>query len=300
LGISIQNLTNALKEALNYDRDVGVLVNDVEEDSPAQRAGIQEGDIIIEYNGEKIVNTRSLTRNVRASQPGDEVDILVVRKGRERHLMATIGETSKKKETDKKEIDVEKYSEKSLPAVKIGKEYGWLGVLLQDVTEQLGEYFGVTDGQGALITEVVEESPAEKAGLKAGDVIVGYARNKIDGVRELVEAIRETEIGAEVEIRLLRERRSLTLHAEIGQGPEKYLKSSFPSLGIPTPEHDDDIQSYEDLLKQYWKHFDTEERERDLPPRIRVYGETDKEEMRKLKERIEKLEREIEKIKEKL
>ena len=171
---------------------------------------------------------------------------------------------------------------------------------LQDITGQLGEYFGITDGQGALITEVVEDSPAQKAGLKAGDVIVGYNGSELDNVEELVEAVRETSVGKEVGIRVMRHRRSLTLQAEIGQLREKKGKSSLHFFGVPTPEDPDDlIRSHKDLF-YHREHFDEEETEDDHPPTIRVYGEIDKDEIRKLKRKIEKLEREIEKIKERL
>lgn len=295
LGVSIQDLTTALKEAMDYDRDVGVLVNDVEDDSPAEQAGLKEGDIIITYDGKSISNTGSLIRKVRASDPGEEVDIGIVRKGKEMTLTATIGEHPKKKELW---IDTKG---KVLPHVfkRVDEDHGWLGVHLQDVTEQLGEYFGITDGEGALITEVVEDSPAEKAGLRAGDVIVEYDGDEIDDIEELIEAVRETDVDEEVEIRIMRERKSLTLGAKISSLPNDKRKSLFHFFDIPSPGHHSDVYDRGNLF-HHLEHYDKDELDDDDLPSIRVYGEMNKDEIEKLKKKIKKLEREIEKIKERL
>jgi C-terminal processing protease CtpA/Prc len=91
----------------------------------------------------------------------------------------------------------------------------WLGIYLQPLTEQLRDYFRVKDGKGVLISEVVEDSPADEAGLKAGDVIIAVGDEDIEGQDDVVEAIREREEGEEVEIVVVRKGRKKTLTAEL-------------------------------------------------------------------------------------
>ena len=288
LGVSIQDMTTGLKEALDYDREAGVLVNDVEENSPAEEAGIKEGDIIIEFDGKAVSNTGSLIRKVRASDPGDEVDMVIVRKGREKRFTVTIGDVPKKKSV----LDVRK-GKKDPSVLKITEETpGWLGVHLHDLNDQLGEYFGVSDGAGALITEVLEESPAERAGLQAGDVVVAYEGKDIDDVAELKEAVLETEVGREVGITVVREKRSRIIHVEIGEAPQKYPSELY---GIPAPEEHWDIRRFDKEVFP-WRIYE-EKMGKDKLWRMRVPDDREEDELRDLKIRLEKLEREIERLK---
>ena len=294
LGISIQDLTAGLKEAMDYESDVGVVVNDVEENSPAEKAGIKEGDIIIEYDGKTISNTGNLIRKVRASDPGDEVEIVVLRKGKEETLTVSIGEVSKRRKIFK-----ERKSEKKPQVLKIKEgTHGWLGIHLQDLNDQLGEYFGVSNGQGALITEVIDESPAERAGLQAGDVIVSYGGKDIDNADELVKAVHDTEVGQEVEITVRREKRSRMFRVEIGETPQKYRKPKVELYGIPVPGGHWDIKPFDEHVKP-WEFFE-EKLGKDKIWRKRAYEDIEKDELIDLKKRLEKLEREIEKLKDRL
>ena len=296
LGVSIQDLSTALKEAIDYDRDVGVLVNDVEEESPAEKAGMKEGDIIIEYNGKPISSTGSLIRKVRASDAGDDVAVVVVRKGRELRLTVTVGETPR-------DSDVwYEREEETVPHHRmfIEEEHGWLGVHLQDLNDQLGEYFGVSHGEGALVTEVMENSPAETVGLKAGDVIVAYEGDDIDDVEELVEAVRESDVGEEVEITVVREKRSQTFRVTIGEAPEEEGTPGIGLFNVPKPKLDFDVWRFDEGLKPFKMKELDKKGLRDKMDRIRVYGDIDKDELKDLKKRLERLEREIEKLKDRL
>ena len=294
LGVSIQDLSTALKEAMDYDRDIGVLVNEVEDDSPAEEAGILEGDIIIQYDGKTIKNTGSLIRKVRATDPGDEVEIGIVRKGRDVTVTATI---EKKSEGYGYRFERGKKGDSHFFKLK-EKEGGWLGARLRNLTDQLGEYFGVSNGEGVLVTEVMEEGPAEKAGLLAGDVIVSYAGEETDDVDELIEAVRETEAGEGVEIEVIRNKHPRTLRAEIAAMPRKYRPLKLDRFGFPNYGERYDFRFFDDDLKG-WKHFDDEEPE-DTIWRYRFHGDSDADDLRDLKKRLKKLEREIEKMKDRL
>ena len=110
----------------------------------------------------------------------------------------------------------------------------WLGIYLQPLTEQLRDYFRVKDGKGVLISEVVEDSPADEAGLKAGDVIIAVGDEDIEGQDDVVEAIREREEGEEVEIVVVRKGRKKTLTAELTARERDMPKELFmmkPGMG---------------------------------------------------------------------
>ena len=110
----------------------------------------------------------------------------------------------------------------------------WLGIYLQPLTEQPRDYFRVKDGKGVLISEVVEDSPADEAGLKAGDVIIAVGDEDIEGQDDVVEAIREREEGEEVEIVVVRKGRKKTLTAELTARERDMPKELFmmkPGMG---------------------------------------------------------------------
>ena len=100
--------------------------------------------------------------------------------------------------------------------------YGWLGISIQDLNEELAQYFGISDQQGALVVKVLKASPAEDAGFKEGDVIRKAAGKEVKDVRELLREIGKTEVGRVINLEIIREKRVLTLRVKIGQRPEDF------------------------------------------------------------------------------
>jgi serine protease Do len=97
---------------------------------------------------------------------------------------------------------------------------GWLGVYIQEVTRELAESFGMDQPRGALVAQVMEESPAGKAGIKVGDVILSFDGKKIDRSADLPPMVGRTTVGQKVRVKVLRAGRPLTLLVTIGQLPE--------------------------------------------------------------------------------
>ncbi|PIP20219.1 MAG: hypothetical protein COX40_05925 [Candidatus Omnitrophica bacterium CG23_combo_of_CG06-09_8_20_14_all_40_11] len=98
--------------------------------------------------------------------------------------------------------------------------YGWFGVTVQDLTNELAKYFGSPDKNGALVVNVLESSPAQKAGIKESDIIKQLDNKAINNVRELLNAVGITEVGRKVKVMVLREKKDMTLEVEVGQRPE--------------------------------------------------------------------------------
>ncbi len=111
---------------------------------------------------------------------------------------------------------------------------------MDNLNEQLGEYFGVRDGEGVLVTEVLEDTPAEKAGLKAGDVIIEIDDDDIEETGDVVNAIGDKDPGDMVNIVVLRDRKTITFDFEVGERDDK----SFGNFNFRVPDVDIDLSNF--------------------------------------------------------
>lgn len=112
--------------------------------------------------------------------------------------------------------------------------YGWMGVTVQDLSDDLAKYFGLADKNGVLVVEVLEKGPADKAGLKESDIIKELDNQAINNVRELLNIVGKMEVGRKVKVAVLRDKKPLTLQVEIGERPEdleKITSGSGPVSG---------------------------------------------------------------------
>lgn len=98
--------------------------------------------------------------------------------------------------------------------------YGWLGVTVQDLTDDLAKYFSLADKEGVLVAKVLEGGPAQKAGIKESDVIKKFDNKAVKNVKELLSAVAKTEAGRLVRVTLIREKKELTLDVQVGERPE--------------------------------------------------------------------------------
>ncbi|MBI2455781.1 MAG: PDZ domain-containing protein [candidate division NC10 bacterium] len=105
---------------------------------------------------------------------------------------------------------------------------GWLGVVIQQVTPPAADALGLRESQGALVSEVMVDSPAEKVGIRRGDVILRFRGKSVTEVRDLPRFVAETHVGAEVELDILRDGKSRTLHLRVGELREKRLAQVHP------------------------------------------------------------------------
>lgn len=98
--------------------------------------------------------------------------------------------------------------------------YGWLGVTVQDLTEEMAKYFGLSDTNGVLVAKILEDSPAQKAGMKESDVIKVFDNKPIKNVKELLSAVSGAEVGRKVKAQVVRDKKELTLEVVIGERPQ--------------------------------------------------------------------------------
>lgn len=280
LGVYLQDINRDIREAMDLESSRGALIAGVVEDSPAEEAGIEEEDVVVEFDGEKVRSSSSLTKWVQKHSPGDEITLKIVRDGKEKKLMVTLGKRPK-------EEFVYEHDFEPLLSLKKGKgpesyflsfhSGSRIGVKVLDLSEQLGDYFGVEDAEGVLVTEVEEDMPAEKAGLKAGDVIVEADGDEVEDTQELREIISEKEEGDEVEIKVIRDRRVQTFSVEV----EETAATDFYSKAMKLKIHPDKP----DVPELMWKQkFDSELED----------------EMEELREELDQLKKELEELRKKL
>jgi Do/DeqQ family serine protease len=189
LGINIQNLTEDTAQALDLKEKSGILVSGVKPGSAAEKAGIKRGDIITAINSEKIEDSNVLRNKVAGTLPGTEIQLTVVRDGKELDLTAKLDEfnNSDSKKTGR---DSGEDEDNSGPASQTGK----LGLGLQPVTPQIAKQLGLdSDSEGLAVTDVDPNGPAAEAGIDRGDVILEVNRKAVNSVAELKSALGSAE-----------------------------------------------------------------------------------------------------------
>ena len=232
LGVMLQPLSEEIKDAMDLDAAIeGVLVSDVVDDSPAEEYGIKDGDIIIAIDDVKTQTVKEAIAAVKDRSPGEKVTVAVIRDGKKARIEVELGERDIAMDKKIEEYEFVMPDIKGMPDMKflpkMGKEFahsfmkphGYLGVRVTDISEDLGDYFGVKGREGVLVIDVIEDSPAEYAGLKEGDVILKVDGKEIKGPDRLVKYMQKCEPGEEVEITYKRKRRTRTMMIEVDRAP---------------------------------------------------------------------------------
>ena len=211
LGVEVQDVTNRLKEKKHLAVDAGAYVSDVVDDSPAEEAGIKEGDVIVKLDDKTIDDSNDLTRIVQRIKPKTEVKVEIVRGNDKKTLSAKIGRSSAPLAYSFG------FGDRDLPSLPhtpmhlhFFSQNEMNGLELQTMSKQLAEYFEVPDRNGLLITNVEKGSSAEKAGFKAGDVLTKISGDRLRDMDDLHEAIRDNE-GKDANCDVIRKGKSITI-----------------------------------------------------------------------------------------
>jgi serine protease Do len=176
LGVLIQDVTQDLAKQFGLPKPEGVLVSQVNKGSPAEKAGIRPGDVIVRYQGHDTKTVRELRNLIASTVPGTKASVVVVRGGKEQTLTATVGvQTAEKEGTTASQASASALSK--------------LGIHAESLTPKMAKELGVEVSQGAVVTEVAEGSPASLAGLEKGDVIVEVDRRPVADVSALEQAV---------------------------------------------------------------------------------------------------------------
>ncbi|HKK22013.1 MAG TPA: PDZ domain-containing protein [candidate division Zixibacteria bacterium] len=268
LGVETQTVDDELAKGFDLPVKHGAIVNDVIDGSPADEIGLEQGDIIVALDGNKVLDSDDLIDMIEDHNPQDKVTLKIYREGKEKDIEVTLDRAPKNR---RDVIVIPRGSSRghsllapaapAAPAVpdvpKVygvwnnngnqGKWYsvtsdkgGYLGVSILDLGDQLGDYFGVKDGDGALVTSVVEDSPAAEAGIKAGDVIVKIGDSEIDGTEDVYDAMDDYEKGDKVDVQVVRDKHEQSLAVTIGENKDNSYSYSYhfngPDMNIRVPK----------------------------------------------------------------
>jgi len=192
LGVYIQDITPELAKQFKLSTNRGALVSDVMEGSPADKAGLQRGDVILHYNGKEVENNSHLRNMVAQTPVGRTIDVKVIRDGRTETLKVVIGE---------------------LPAEMAKGEAGeggtdgiFQGLTVQNLTAEFRERLDIPEKiRGIVVTGVAADSAAEEYGIRAGDVIMQINRKDIKTIKDFSKVADEIKKGDSVLVLVYRE-----------------------------------------------------------------------------------------------
>jgi serine protease Do len=224
LGVKIQSITDELADTLGVQDNSGALVASVTGDSPAAKAGIQDGDIILKFDGKDVSSMRGLPRIVAQTPIGKEVDVEILRKGQRMNLRVAVARLVE--DDDAAKVATPKDAPKSKGKSR-GKEKekdkdsgnkpgsSLIGLVLAPLTDELREKNGLgKEVKGVIVLEVDPASPAAEKGVKPGDVIVEVAQDAVNSVDDITKGIDKVKKAG---------RKAVLLRLESGKGGLRFV-----------------------------------------------------------------------------
>lgn len=230
----------------------GVAITQVIKDSPAEKAGLRKDDVILRFEGDSVTSVRKLNRLVSEVAPDQTVRLSISRAGAEQEVSVTIGKRNESMGAFQRLEGMEGMKGlKELEALKgldklrefhgmmppDGQVWKWegplpgkdgmvfafgkrrrIGISTTQLTKQLADYFGIGEGKGVLVTSVADDSPAAKAGLKAGDVITAIDGEKVEDAGDLARAINKKKDG-DVTLTVIRNKNQRTINVTPREDP---------------------------------------------------------------------------------
>jgi C-terminal processing protease CtpA/Prc len=236
LGVGIADVKEKAERGLKK----GVYVSSIYDDSPAKAAGLEEGDVILAIDDETMEGVDDLVEAIKDREPGDEVSLTVDRDGKELLIIATLAERPEEYVwVDEGDFAGLAELGKALgnlyiPEINIGFSgfggRGRLGVYVHDLSEGLAEYFEVPGGEGVLVDDIVEDGPAEAAGVKPGDVIVKIGDTDVADTDELVEAIGDMKKDTPTPVVIYRKGERMTVEVTVGPSEQEKALEHFSQV----------------------------------------------------------------------
>ena len=242
LGVDITDITPERVSALKLKDERGVEITMVDQDAPAGKGGLKEHDVILTMNGTNVESGAQLRRMIRETPPGRVVTFGVSRDGQPLALKVQLADRHKTAAyaSHSKDFKFEMPPMPSLPdfdlpvSVVVVHSSMRSGLMVENITPQLGEFFGVKNGKGVLVRSVEKGSRAEKSGFRAGDVIVRVNDQTVHDTSDFTHALRSTSGGA-VAVGIVRDKKEQTLTLSL---PEQKSSGEIFDEALDAPEID--------------------------------------------------------------
>jgi C-terminal processing protease CtpA/Prc len=267
LGVDVQDVTKDRLPALKLKEERGAEVTMVDQDGPAGKAGLKEGDVILSFNGEKVESAETLKRMIHETPSGRSVALGISRNGQSQNVNAMLGD---RKDLARSGVyvpagpgprivippmppmhveipQIEMFSRSSTPRV---------GVSVESLTPQLGDFFGAPNGQGLLVRSVEKGSPADQAGIKAGDVIVKVGGERIGDSGDWRMTMRDK--SGSVAFTIMRDKREQTVNVKL---PERRSANNGVYFDFDAPKFALDMKDFEKNMKEWQKDFEKNSKE---------------------------------------
>lgn len=248
LGVETREVTADNVKELKLPAERGVVVGRIAPDSPAAKAGLKENDVITEVDGQRVEGSAQFRRMIHEIPAGRVVPLTVWREARSQTLSATLGQAEENHRTwtnaepgtftfRMPEVEIPELPEiLSMDgdndfAVLPGA-HPRLGIDAEDISGQFGAYFGAPEGEGVLVRNVNPGSAAEKAGVKAGDVITTFNGNRIRSLGDLREQLAAKNDDKQAKLGVLRNKSAVTLTVELPAPTQKVKRKIARSTNI--------------------------------------------------------------------
>jgi len=228
LGVELREVTSENVKEFKLPAERGVVLGKIVSDSPAAKAGLKENDVVTELNGQRVEGAAQFRRMIHEIPAGRTVQLTIWRDGKSQTVSVTLGKSEERRHTLNMIVPERGNFAFTMPEIPMIPPMEWNGSLLiggqprlgidaEDLNGQLGNFFGAPDGEGILVREVNPDSPAERAGVKAGDVVTSFDGERIRTLGELREklAAKRDAKDRTVKLGVLRNRSQVTLTVEL-------------------------------------------------------------------------------------
>jgi len=186
LGVRVQTVTEQIAESLGMDHAEGALISGITDGGPADQAGMERGDVVIEFNGHEIGTMRSLPRVVSQTEVGRRVDVRVWREGRYRTLHVTVGELQEEEDAAAETTDLPQFGAAS-------GNIASLGIVVAEITPDLRDQYGLrANAEGVVVTSVDADAPAAES-IEPGDVILEAEREIVRNIGDVSRVVGDAE-----------------------------------------------------------------------------------------------------------
>jgi len=229
LGVTVEELGAMDRERFNIPPGEGVLVTDVTDDSPADMADLETGDVILSLGETSVRSPGHFRRMMRRMTSGDTVWLEAIHDGKGKRLRVSLGAQERDQESPE--------SLMQWPQLfwLTGYDRPHLGIRPQDLNQDLASYFGVAPCGGVLIADVRQGGPADEAGLKPGDILTRMEDEEVGSSKEARNILRDYEPGDEIEVTIIRSGKTAKMKVKLKESP---------------------LQEKLDGLKEFWKELE--------------------------------------------